>query len=192
MADTVTVGGLARRYRDLGNGRLTERLTDYSRRVLAPRGRKILSKHIRATTRKRRGDLERSPRTFVTRAANTVQTRLFSKHPAARTLGKVGKTTIRSRRSGGRLAIPLGEALDASGTARFGGPRQDPTPMYAARTRDGRVFLFDAETGRPRWQLVVEVTVQGRGFLKKARNEWQREAGRLARRYTARLLRGEA
>lgn len=190
MAASTTIGGLARRYRDLGSGALVERLTDYSRRVLAPRGRRILAEKIRTSTRKRSGALERSPQTLVTRAPATVQVRLFSEHPAARTLGKVGSTTIRSRRPGGRLAIPMGDALDASGSPKFKGPRQDPTEMVPARTRDGRVFLLD-ENGRARWQLVAEVTVRGRGFLRAARTEWQRDARRLATRYTARLMRGE-
>lgn len=153
-----------------------------------------------ATTRLRRrtGYLARTLRGRVLARSRGLGVEITSPAPYARVqdtgsggpgVGAEGPgSPIRSRRSGGWLAMPLGPVQTGAGVGRYASPLLDPADMFVWVSPAGNLFLASSTGGglELRWRLLESVVIRGTRFLSDAIDA----AGRDMSRRVAERVRG--
>ncbi len=74
--------------------------------------------------------------------------------------------TIKSKRAGGALAMPVGDSLTGAGVSRYGGPREDPRQLRFLPALRGRLVGILVEEGGVEAQYLLLRSVEIRpGFF---------------------------
>lgn len=182
-----TLGPLVTRMEKLARGGLKTAVQLRAKETLAPRARELVQKSIRQRLRSRSGSLLKA---VVARTeAHGEGTRVLVEidHPGADILNDGGTITPRKGRA---LAIPVGPALKADGSARYRSARAAPVDLVIVKRRGKSAVLLDPRTARVWFVLVPRVRIRGRHYLEPALVQLLAEAVPLIEREVARAIEG--